>query len=116
MLMNILHAACCMLHTTQIDCQVLNILCDPAVVNKSKGLDILSGQCVKHALSMAAQHFVSKAPMVAGVLLYLLPLGAGQSKGGSSHGWGTPLHSFWCCYGSSVESFSKLSDSIYFFR
>ncbi|DBA96514.1 hypothetical protein WJX77_003023 [Trebouxia sp. C0004] len=51
-----------------------------------------------------------------GVVLYLLPLGAGQSKGQSSHGWGTPLHSFWCCYGSSVESFAKLQDSIYFYR
>jgi len=51
-----------------------------------------------------------------GVVLYLLPMGAGQSKGQSSHGWGTPLHSFWCCYGSSVESFAKLQDSIYFYR
>lgn len=51
-----------------------------------------------------------------GVVLYLLPIGAGQSKGQSSHGWGTPLHSFWCCYGSSVESFAKLQDSIYFYR
>ena len=50
-----------------------------------------------------------------GVVLYLLPMGAGQSKGQSSHGWGTPLHSFWCCYGSSVESFAKLQDSIYFY-
>lgn len=54
--------------------------------------------------------------IVAGVLLYLLPLGAGQGKGDSTHGWGTPLHSFWCCYGSSVESFAKLVDSIYFYR
>ncbi len=50
------------------------------------------------------------------MVLYLLPMGVGQSKGQSSHGWGTPLHSFWCCYGSSVESFSKLQDSIYFYR
>lgn len=54
--------------------------------------------------------------MLAGQLLYLMPLGAGQGKGGSTHGWGTPLHSFWCCYGSSVESFAKLVDSIYFYR
>ena len=51
-----------------------------------------------------------------GVVLYLLPMGAGQGKGGSSHGWGTPTRSFWCCHGSSVESFAKLADSIYFHR
>lgn len=51
-----------------------------------------------------------------GVVLYLLPMGAGQGKGGSSHGWGTPMHSFWCCHGSSVESFAKLADSIFFHR
>jgi len=28
--------------------------------------------------------------------------------------YGTPDNSFWCCYGTGVESFSKLSDSIYF--
>ena len=52
----------------------------------------------------------------AGVLLYLLPMGTGNVKGDDVHGWGTPLHSFWCCYGSSVESFAKLVDSIYFYR
>lgn len=45
-----------------------------------------------------------------------MPMGAGQTKGASSHGWGTPLHSFWCCYGSAVESFSKVADSIFFYR
>ncbi len=28
--------------------------------------------------------------------------------------FGTPDNSFWCCYGTGVESFSKLGDSIYF--
>ena len=51
-----------------------------------------------------------------GVLVYLTPMGAGQTKGDSSHGWGSPLHSFWCCYGSAVESFSKVADSIFFYR
>lgn len=51
-----------------------------------------------------------------GVVIYLLPMGSGQTKGGSTRGWGDPLHSFWCCYGSSVESFSKLADSIFFYR
>eukprot|EP00884_Botryococcus_braunii_P007106 jgi/Botrbrau1/16397/Bobra.0387s0007.1 len=51
-----------------------------------------------------------------GVLLYLMPQGTGQTKGQSSHGWGFPLRSFWCCYGTSVESFVKLADSIFFHR
>jgi len=46
-----------------------------------------------------------------GVYLYLLPMGAGQSKGDNSHHWGFPFHS---CYGTAVESFAKLADSIYF--
>ncbi|XP_010673596.3 uncharacterized protein LOC104889952 [Beta vulgaris subsp. vulgaris] len=49
-----------------------------------------------------------------GVMIYMLPLGHGVSKGRSYHGWGTQFSSFWCCYGTGVESFSKLGDSIYF--
>eukprot|EP00966_Prymnesium_polylepis_P105828 2450507-Prymnesium_polylepis.1 len=49
-----------------------------------------------------------------GVMLYLLPLGVGVTKGNSSRGWGSPFNSFWCCYGTGIESFSKLADSIYF--
>ncbi|KAL6563963.1 hypothetical protein OROHE_005203 [Orobanche hederae] len=49
-----------------------------------------------------------------GVMIYMLPLGIGVSKAISYHGWGTPFHSFWCCYGTGIESFSKLGDSIYF--
>ncbi|CAL5211527.1 unnamed protein product [Lathyrus oleraceus] len=49
-----------------------------------------------------------------GVMIYMLPLGRGQSKAKSYHGWGTPFNSFWCCYGTGIESFSKLGDSIYF--
>lgn len=52
----------------------------------------------------------------AGVKLYHLPMGAGQTKGDALHGWGSAHDAFWCCYGSSVESFAKLADSIYFFR
>ena len=51
-----------------------------------------------------------------GVSIYLMPMGAGQTKGDSTRGWGTPLHTFWCCYGSAVESFSKVADSIFFYR
>ncbi|KAA0041392.1 DUF1680 domain-containing protein [Cucumis melo var. makuwa] len=49
-----------------------------------------------------------------GVMIYMLPLGSGSSKARSYHGWGTPFESFWCCYGTGIESFSKLGDSIYF--
>ena len=51
-----------------------------------------------------------------GVILYLLPLGAGNVKGDNFHGWSTPLASFWCCSGSNAESFGKLMDSIFFHR
>ncbi|CAA2978127.1 uncharacterized protein LOC105163554 [Olea europaea subsp. europaea] len=49
-----------------------------------------------------------------GVMIYMLPLHRGASKAKSSHGWGTKYNSFWCCYGTGIESFSKLGDSIYF--
>ncbi|KAE9620458.1 hypothetical protein Lal_00019359 [Lupinus albus] len=49
-----------------------------------------------------------------GVMIYMLPLGHGVSKAKSTHSWGTPFDSFWCCYGTGIESFSKLGDSIYF--
>ncbi|CAN0902082.1 hypothetical protein LINGRAHAP2_LOCUS21779 [Linum grandiflorum] len=49
-----------------------------------------------------------------GVMIYMLPQAPGSSKGRSYHGWGTPDASFWCCYGTGIESFSKLGDSIYF--
>ncbi|KAH7560548.1 hypothetical protein ACOSP7_017256 [Xanthoceras sorbifolium] len=49
-----------------------------------------------------------------GVMIYMLPLAPGVSKAKSYHGWGTKFNSFWCCYGTGIESFSKLGDSIYF--
>ncbi|XP_065866541.1 uncharacterized protein [Euphorbia lathyris] len=49
-----------------------------------------------------------------GKMIYMLPLNPGSSKARSYHGWGTPFDSFWCCYGTGIESFSKLGDSIYF--
>lgn len=49
-----------------------------------------------------------------GVMIYMLPQGVGRSKAYSYHGWGTQFNSFWCCYGTGIESFSKLGDSIYF--
>jgi len=44
-----------------------------------------------------------------GMLAYFLPLATGHAKA-----FGTPYDSFWCCYGTGIESFSKLGDSIYF--
>ncbi|CAI5508153.1 unnamed protein product [Closterium sp. Naga37s-1] len=49
-----------------------------------------------------------------GVMIYMLPHGPGNSKARGYHGWGTPFDSFWCCYGTGIESFAKLGDSIYF--
>nr|GMD20628.1 uncharacterized protein LOC109160191 isoform X1 [Ipomoea batatas] len=49
-----------------------------------------------------------------GVMIYMLPLNPGASKAKTHHGWGTQFDSFWCCYGTGIESFSKLGDSIYF--
>ncbi|KAL8204703.1 hypothetical protein R6Q57_010326 [Mikania cordata] len=49
-----------------------------------------------------------------GVMIYMLPLGPGKSKATGYHKWGTKFDSFWCCYGTGIESFSKLGDSIYF--
>ena len=51
---------------------------------------------------------------VTGVYLYLMPLGTGNAKSDSMHGWGFRWSSLWCCYGTAVESFAKLADSIFF--
>jgi len=44
-----------------------------------------------------------------GMLTYFTPLAPGNVKS-----FGTPYDSFWCCYGTGIESFAKLGDSIYF--
>ncbi|KAJ3707912.1 hypothetical protein LUZ61_011617 [Rhynchospora tenuis] len=49
-----------------------------------------------------------------GIMIYMLPMKPDSSKAVSYHGWGTKFNSFWCCYGTGIESFSKLGDSIYF--
>lgn len=60
-----------------------------------------------------------------GVMIYFLPMGPGRSKSISGMptsglppknpgGWGNANATFWCCYGTGIESFSKLGDSIYF--
>jgi DUF1680 family protein len=45
-----------------------------------------------------------------GMFTYFLPL----TTGGSKKSWGTPTDSFWCCYGTMVESLSTLVDNAYF--
>lgn len=36
-----------------------------------------------------------------GIMIYMLPLGHGESKARSDNeGWGTKYDSFWCCYGT----------------
>ncbi|XP_071706513.1 uncharacterized protein [Rutidosis leptorrhynchoides] len=49
-----------------------------------------------------------------GIFLYMLPLAPGSSKAAGYHGWGSQFNDFWCCYGTGIESFSKMGDSIYF--
>ncbi|KAJ0557799.1 putative six-hairpin glycosidase superfamily, beta-L-arabinofuranosidase, GH127 [Helianthus annuus] len=49
-----------------------------------------------------------------GVMIYMLPLAPGSSKAKGFHKWGSKFNDFWCCYGTGIESFSKLGDSIYF--
>ncbi|GAA0158853.1 aminoacyl-tRNA synthetase [Lithospermum erythrorhizon] len=49
-----------------------------------------------------------------GRMIYMLPLHPGGSKARTLHSWGSQFDDFWCCYGTGIESFSKLGDSIYF--
>lgn len=44
-----------------------------------------------------------------GMLMYYVSLKPGYWKT-----FGTPLDSFWCCYGTGVEEYSKVNDSMYF--
>eukprot|EP00729_Bicosta_minor_P005022 gene5022-20468_t len=55
-------------------------------------------------------------PMHNGTMVYMSPLGKGVSRPQANwnQGWGTPDAAFWCCYGTAIESFAKLGDSIYF--
>lgn len=46
-----------------------------------------------------------------GMTMYHVPLAPGYWKLFS-----TPHHSFWCCTGAAIESFSKLADGVYYCR
>ena len=54
-------------------------------------------------------------PGVVGSLSYMTPLGRGVNRNRWDwYGFGNANSSFWCCYGTTVEQFAKLGDSIYF--
>jgi len=46
-----------------------------------------------------------------GMTTYFKPMGTGYFKA-----FGTETNSFWCCTGTGMENFTKLNDSIYFYR
>jgi len=58
-------------------------------------------------------------PTEPGHMLYSYPLGEGVSKptsvGGGSVGYGSQFDSFWCCYTTAIDQWTKMSDSIYFY-
>jgi len=52
-------------------------------------------------------------------MLYSYPLGEGVSKPtavGGGIGYGTQFDSFWCCYTTAIDQWTKMSDSIYFYQ
>ena len=54
-----------------------------------------------------------------GHMLYSYPLGTGVSKStsvGGGIGYGTQFDSFWCCYTTAIDQWTKMSDSIYFYH
>ena len=44
-----------------------------------------------------------------GMFIYFLPL----TQGGAKKDWGTPTDSFWCCYGTMIESFADPAEGAY---
>jgi DUF1680 family protein len=59
-------------------------------------------------------------PSGPGHMLYSYPLGEGVSKSTSVSsggiGYGSQFDSFWCCYTTAIDQWTKMSDSIYFFE
>jgi DUF1680 family protein len=46
---------------------------------------------------------------------YMTPLGRGVNRNRWDwYGFGNHNNSFWCCYGTTIEQFAKLGDSLYF--
>lgn len=46
-----------------------------------------------------------------GQMIYMLPLSV---INGTNKGWGDPVYTMTCCYGSGIESFAKVGDSLYY--
>ncbi len=62
-------------------------------------------------------HILASQNPADGMTCYYVPLRSGLTRGGAqAHGYGTPLHSFWCCTGTGVENHAKYADSIYFWN
>ena len=59
-------------------------------------------------------------PAEPGHMLYSYPLGEGVSKpaavSSGGIGYGSPFDSFWCCYTTAIDQWTKMGDSIYFYR
>ncbi|CAF1222049.1 unnamed protein product [Didymodactylos carnosus] len=59
-------------------------------------------------------------PSGPGHMLYSYPLGEGVSKptavSSGGIGYGSQFDSFWCCYTTAIDQWTKMSDSIYFFQ
>ena len=54
-------------------------------------------------------------PGVVGSMSNMTPLGRGVNRNRWDwYGFGNHNNSFWCCYGTTIEQFAKLGDSLYF--
>jgi uncharacterized protein len=49
-------------------------------------------------------------PTTFGSMIYMLPI---STVNGTSKGWGDPIFSMTCCYGTGIETHAKLMESIY---
>jgi len=59
-------------------------------------------------------HILASQHPETGMMCYYVPLKSGSAKGGRSHGYSSPLDSFWCCTGTGIENHAKYGESIYF--
>lgn len=48
-----------------------------------------------------------------GIMIYMLPLGPGQSKASGYHKWGSKFNDFWCCYGTGSDIYYFLHFFVY---
>ena len=59
-------------------------------------------------------HILASQHPETGMMCYYVPLKSGSAKGGRSHGYSSPLDSFWCCTGTGIENHARYGESIYF--